>query len=279
MKRRAFTAVELVIVIGVLAALLAILLPVARRTRLASGLEASLSNVRTIMAATSAYMIDTGLPPMRGSRYSSGTMSGWDTWCLGGKNSSTYWNTAIGGLFTESAYSRPLNAYLDGSRIPRPPGYVNAGSGANWPGHPGTWTLQTGTPTAAQQALQIPVFKSPGDVATRQRNWPNVTPGVTCYDDVGTSYLVNMKWWDQPGIPTNFTQRYTQGCERIALPTISPRYVLVHDQTGDMVANGIATVGEFGKQNASVCGFIDGRAAYMEMVPGGFSGPGYTLVP
>ncbi|MFN0134121.1 MAG: hypothetical protein ACKVW3_16525 [Phycisphaerales bacterium] len=279
MIRRAFTAVELVIVLVVLVTIVAVLAPVASRSRNAAGLEMSLMNIRTIVAANTAYTIDTTWPAMRGASYTNGSMNGWDSWCYGGKNASVYWQTSFSGLFDESAYSRPLNGYLYGGRIPVPSGYLNTGSGASWPGQPGNWNFRHGTPTAAQRLLQIPVFKSPGDVATIQRNWPNPTPGVTCYDDVGTSYMLNMKWWDAPGQIGTFTQRYTVGCQRIAAATVSPNYVFIHDQTADRVANGIATVGEFGKQNASAVGYIDGRAAYIAITPSATSGPGYTFIP
>src|SRR5678815_4768172 len=169
-----------------------------------------------------------------------------------------------------------LNAYLYSGRIPTPPGYVNTGSGS-------TWTFVHGTATAQQRLLEIPAFKSPGDVASIQQNWPAPNPAISSYNDVGTSYHANMKWWDTPGLPPGFSQRYEAGLVRInqAFAGANPNYVYMHDQTADRVANGSPStmiIGEFGKVNASMMGFADGRVDYPAVVPGALSGPGYTFL-
>jgi prepilin-type N-terminal cleavage/methylation domain-containing protein len=279
-KRRGFTLIETVVALAMIVGLLVVLLPMGKSVRNADGMRDSILNVQQILIARAMYSEDhADQIPMRGSRYQNGQLSGWDTWHFGGKNPSSIWRELYGGVFDESAYSRPLNAYLrtDGSRIPKPVGYLNTGSGS-------TWNFLPGNATNPQRAsLKIPVFKSPGDVATRQRNWPNPTPGVSCYDDVGTSYLLNMKWWDQPGLPSQFTARFNEGVNRIRLIANNPSpntFVWVHDQIADLLVNsgpGAVIQGEFGGNNRSVLGFIDGRADYMQVTPGVSSGTGYTF--
>ncbi len=276
--RRAFTISELVVLIVLLA--LVLLLPGLMKQRWnGAGLDVSMNNVRQILAATAHYRLDNaGRVPMRGCGYSQGMITGgWDTWSSFGKNCSLYWQS---GPFDESAYGRPLNTYLPGHpRIQRPAGYINTGSGS-------TWTFNDGTPTTQERAsLQIPVCKSPGDVGTRQRTWPILFAGVSAYNDVGTSYFTNMKWWDQPGWPSNFTQRFNAGTDRIR--TLQPNdverpFAWIHDQVADVVANtfgaGFQMKGEFGGVNKSVMGFLTGDADYLTVTPFAGTGTGYTFL-
>ena len=276
--RKAYALVEVFAAIIVLGLLLAVLVPMARRTRTGDGLSMSTQNVGTIMAATHMYQADhAGGAPMRACGYSNGQITGgWDTWNFGGKNCSAFWSTSSGGIFDEPAYARPLNPYLYPARLRRPVGYINSGSGS-------TWSLSHGHPTAADRAIvQIAVFHSPGDVSSRQRNWPTPDPSISGYDDIGTSYVQNMKWWDDPSLGgLSFTARYAEGSRRIglALAGANPNFVFVHDQTADAVSNGIQGMGEFGKQNYSVVGWADGRAGHIRIVPGALQGPDYTFIP
>jgi hypothetical protein len=269
--------IELAMVLAVAVLLMAMLLPAARRARTNSGLGQSVSNLQQIMVAAIMYHFDhAGQAPMHASRYSNGQLSAWDTWSNGGKNCDVYWMQSQP-LFDDSAYSRPLNAYLQNVRIPRPPNYVNTGSGS-------TWTFNSGTPTAAQRAgLQIGVFQSPGDHLTRERQWPTANTTISLYNDVGCSYITNMAWWGQPGYPPSFTAMYNEGTRRVGLAFdgANPNYVFMGDGNLDYIPyNAQYTApGEFGKANASVCGFVDGRVIYLGLTPGAVTGPGYTLLP
>jgi type II secretory pathway pseudopilin PulG len=272
---RGFALVELAMTVAVMALLSLLMLPVMKQRWNADGQSISINNVRQLVAASAQYRLDhVERTPMRGGSYNNGNLMGWDTWNFAGKNASTFWQ---GGQFDEHAHWRFLNPYIQGVPAPVPTGFVNTGSGA-------TWTFQQGTLTAAQRAgFGVKVCRSPGDVGTRQRNWPNQTPGVSSYDDVGTSYHQNMKWWDQPGAPSGFTQRFNAGSEGMrTLPGShwyrSPsNFVWIHDQTADVAANNHAVTGEFGGENMSVAGFLDGRAGYIQIALGTASGPGYTL--
>jgi hypothetical protein len=274
MRRSGVALFECVLSVVVVMAMLACLLPMARRSRLADGQSDSINNVRTILAAEAAFRVDRNQIPMRGCAYNNGALNGWDTWSFGGKDCRSFWQAGFSGLFDESAYSRPLNPYLyPDLGLAVPAGYLNQNPWApNWnfrPGHPGT---------QERDQLQLPVFRSPGDTTTHQPNWPQGTPGISTYDDVGSSYLLNLKWWELPGLPGDFTAHFNEGVRRIR-DTAGPNYVWAHDSIADLVANGINAQGEFGGQNMSVLGFIDGRAEYREVVLNAMSGPGYTFDP
>ncbi|MCC6661734.1 MAG: hypothetical protein IT437_12710 [Phycisphaerales bacterium] len=278
-SRRGFARTEFLSILVVVLVVAAVLLPLAQRRQQYSSLQQSRLNLRAIIAAQWSYRNDANdQPPMRGNNYTNGSMNGWDTWSIGGKNCSIFWQTLGNGIFDESAYSRPLNHYLTSEKIPVPSGYVNSGA---WP----NWTFRSGTPTPEDRlSLQIPVFRSPGDRSTRQRNWPNPTLGVSSYDDVGTSYHVNMAWWGQPGLPPDFNQKYNEGILRIKKQghIIEPQmYVWISDQVGatvpELPVGSPGMPGEFGGSNASVLGFLDGRAEYIQLTPGVKAGPNYRF--
>ena len=272
-NRRGFTLIELLVVIAIIALLIGILLPALGRARNAGRLAVSLNNCRQILIAQATYRFDKkDQIPMRGTGYAAGNMSGWDTWSYGGKNCDILWN---GSVFDETAYTKPLNSYVYPDIIlDVPTGYVNTGSGS-------TWNFNHGTPsTTDREKVQMPAFRSPGDRATYQGTvggvpYGTINPARSSYDDVGTSYHFNIKWWDQPGMPAGFTQRFNEGVRRTRLATeFDPtgKFVWIHDQTADVVANTSATgqgvMGEFGDKNKSVHAYLDGRVTYNLMKQG-----------
>lgn len=277
MYRRAFTAVELAAVLVTLLVVLLFAPALMKKQWNASGLKASLRNLHILLDVTAQYRAaNSDRVPMRGCGYQQGQITGgWDTWNFAGKNCSTFW---LGGPFDESAYSRALNAYLPHTNIPIPTGYVNTGSGA-------TWNFQDGTPSNLDRlTFQMKVCKSPGDVATRQRVWPNITPGVSCYDDVGTSYHINMDWWDHgSGWPSNFTQHFNAGTElirRIRGQDNARPFAWLTDQNAMIIASSqpnFTMQGEFGGTNMSTLGFLAGDADYMQITPNTGNGQGYTF--
>jgi hypothetical protein len=144
-------------------------------------------------------------------------------------------------------------------------------------------------------AIEMPAFKSPGDRTTAQRaSWPNPDPtaGVSSYDDVGTSYHLNMKWWDQiyqpgvmglptiPGISGNFDLSYREGVRRERLASEfdpSNKFVWLNDQTTDTMANsqiqGFKFLGEFCDWSKSVHGYLDGHVLYNKVYRGSLYDP------
>jgi prepilin-type N-terminal cleavage/methylation domain-containing protein len=287
--RRGFTLIELLVVIAIIALLIGILLPALGRARNAGRLAVSMNNCRQVLIGQATYRFDKkDLIPMRGTQYNAGTMNGWDTWSYGGKNCDKLWRTPYAGIFDESAFARPLNPYLYSEiSLDQPPGYVNTGSGSAWNFNHGNASDND------REKLQMSVYRSPGDRATYQGTteplfpYGVANPARSSYDDVGTSYHFNIKWWDQPGMPGNpaapgqppipgtFTQRFNEGVRRTRLASeFDPtnKFVWIHDQTADVVANtaptALGVMGEFGEKNKSVHAYLDGRVSYNLMQQG-----------
>jgi len=202
------------------ALLLALLIPAAGASRRISALDQSIRNCRDIGKASSQFMHDHRNEPPFKMSFNFGKISGWYTWSFGGKNCNDYWRDSFGGAFDEPAFSRPLNAYAyPDVDIPEPPGYDGTPENFN-----------EGNPLDEDRlSLQLPMFKSPRDRATRQRNWPRESQGISCYDDVGTSYLTNMRWWFQGDVqqwsswdPDRYpgSARWMEGMRRYARPRV-----------------------------------------------------------
>jgi prepilin-type N-terminal cleavage/methylation domain-containing protein len=281
---RGFTLIELLVVIAIIALLVGLILPSFGRARAVSRMSVSLNNCRQIMIATASYRHEQkDLMPMRMSYNAGGGWGGICTWSYGGKNTDSrspddvpaYWSTAYGGVFDEAAYTRPLNAYAHPEIvIDQPVGYQG------WSGSGNSLSLRRGTVSVNDRRnLQMPIFRSPGDRSTAQRNWPGRDARVSSYDDVGTSYHMNLRWlFALSGGNFVTWPAFNEGMRRMRLvESFDSRFVWVHDQTADVVANADWQLpanqrrdwmGEFGDKNRSVMAFIDGRAEYVLMKPG-----------
>ncbi len=284
-RRSGFTLIELLVVVAIIGLLVAILLPALAKARTVARLVASKSNCRQIAIGQFTYGSDfKERYPIRSSpgREANGpapTQAGWCSWMFGGKNANVYWQSYSGGLFDEPAGLRPVNAYV----------------------HPDINLSMSDTKAEIAQPgnrnfVELPAFRSPGDRVSYQRNWPNANLQISSYDDVGTSYHVNMKWWDgfyahyqsrspqRPGesIWAYWNRAVQEGSRRISLASnFDPtKFVWFHDQTSDVVANANPPrriMGEFGEINKSVMSFVDGHVDYIEVIPGQEVGPGYMF--
>jgi prepilin-type N-terminal cleavage/methylation domain-containing protein len=281
--RRGFTLIELLVVIAIIAILVAILLPALAQARKAARISISLANIKQIGTAGGAYKHDhrekyplvLSYSPPEGVIYpESASVGGWCTWSFGGKNCNAYWNGAMRRIFDAPARYRPLNAYM------YPDVVIDAPPAGQW--WPATAPERT--------ALELFGYKDPGDKWTYQRQWPNPTYTISSYDDVGTSYHFNVKWWDQiyPTPIPNFTRAFNFGTQRMALAdSFQPaRFVWIHDQFSDVICNNPSPTftlkNGYDDINKSVHGYVDGHAKYNTVYPGNnrvaFDNPVYTFV-
>ena len=179
--RHAFTLVELLVVIGIIALLIAILMPTLRKAWVAAQNAQCLSNLRQIGQATTMYRQDTGRIPWffflrnNGSQPVADNASGntlwWTAFGYGGKTT----HPVITAGYMEDA-SKPLNKYL----------YKDI--------YPESWT---GTRTAAEKRQPREVFRCPADDGTGMASHTGTPltylgPSVPSPHELyGTSYMSN----------------------------------------------------------------------------------------
>ena len=303
LRRRAFTLIELLVVIAIIALLVAILLPALKQARLAAWLTKSMSNCRQITIGAGTYREDykgympltltfqRGIVSPNAGNPSQGLI-GWATWQYGGKNCNTDFYTpfqgwynypGVGNGFDIEAADRPLNPYL----------YPNA-----------LWNAPTPPAMMTQNdpdrySEQAEVYHDPSDKESYQRaptfRTNPMSIQLSCYDDVGTSYQFNVKWWDQvdghfsnrAGL-TGFMRAFYFGCDRLRVSDgfFSSRLVWLNDQYSDVVANNVNSSfrlkNGFGDINKSVMGFMDGHVGYHKVNPGNtpasYTTPEYSFV-
>ncbi len=268
-RTRAFTLIELLVVIAIIALLISILLPALGRARLAGKLATSMSNQRQILTATNVYRTDSkGTPPFplnykRGGFKSatSGTLEGICTWSFGGKNCNTYWGNKP---FDIESADRPLNPYMYPDIKPWAPDAPalldkNAVDRVN---------------------LEMSGFRDPTDKVTHQRAWPAPTYGISCYDDVGSSYQSNLKWLftDEVGKYWNGgqpVQAWELGMKyfRLGDTFYSSHFVLYNDEYADIIINNtnpkFVAINGYGDRNKSILGFMDNHCSYEPILSGG----------
>jgi prepilin-type N-terminal cleavage/methylation domain-containing protein/prepilin-type processing-associated H-X9-DG protein len=272
--RRGFTLIELLVVIAIIALLIGILLPALGKARMSAWQAVSLSNLRQIMVAFETYRIDNnehvpGFSPTVNK--AAQTINSYCSWTFGGKDPAAYWQGGSGAVFDLAASGRPLNQYLYPD-FQYPPPFFEQNTPENY--------IQARTNRNARGQFEHEVFRSPGDKNTYQRGgWPNLTPGISSYDDVGTSYHTQLYWLQELEDLNNgnMSQAYFEGLSRLRQAgTFNPsKFVYVFDQTADIGASGDSrsisrfpngVMGEYGDMNKAVMAFFDGHAKYLPIV-------------
>jgi prepilin-type N-terminal cleavage/methylation domain-containing protein/prepilin-type processing-associated H-X9-DG protein len=176
--RRAFTLVELLVTVSIIALLIAILLPSLRRAREQAKVVACQANMASINKSLIAYFLDLDSIPILitfGKQdeddfgYCSWSYGGWT-----GKNKEYYSSYAHGKFYIPTP-DRPLSPYM----FPRSP---------------------------LTEQSELPVFRCPSDRQSWQGNQltfylkdqrliPLGETKYSAYDDVGTSFHINWFWW------------------------------------------------------------------------------------
>lgn len=139
--------------------------------------------------------------------------------------------------------------------------------------------------------IEAKAFKDPSDRLSHQQRWPNPnTDGLSSYDDVGTSYHWNAKWWDQiyPNPIGDFPKAFDFGMQRLAIADayVPSKFAWMNDQYADIIVNrpnpAARVKNGYDDINKSILGFLDGHAAYLTVFPGkakeSYSNDKYTFV-
>lgn len=286
--RAAFTLIELLVVIAIIALLIGILLPAISSARKRAWQAGSLSNLRQINAGVEMYRAaNKGYLPIT-TAYDRGTAPGptsgrfavWASWGYGGKNNDAWWATnSYAGLYDVEAADRPLNEYLTNDTFYAP-----------------IAPARLSEQDSHRKSQQLPVFKDPSDRESYQRTpystfYTDPQPvQISSYDDVGTSYHANFKWYAQvetiPNLP--IVRKVALGADRFRIgDAYQPaRLVWVNDQYADVTVNNrspsFQLKNSYGEINKAILGFLDGHAAYQVVTPGqlpeSFSNSRHTFV-
>ena len=270
--RAAFTLVEVLVVVAIIALLIGILIPALSRSREMSKELACLSNLRQLNIAGAAYAeANNDLYPIGPCYYQGGTKHFEDTtattgcvfdsWDYGGKTVSDYWKGSVAAYKTIA--QRALNPFATEEEL------IDSPKGRK----------------------ELPIYKCPSDPGTLQRGWfspPDYNdPRVTCYDDVGTSYQINVRWWfvaceidHVSPYGNNIAEwRKYKTMFRTASFAAPSRFAWLYDQNMDFVANTQNPhQGDHGGLNLACVGYMDGHAKYTQVEQGKPDTTEYTLL-
>ncbi|MFN3165496.1 MAG: type II secretion system protein [Phycisphaeraceae bacterium] len=275
-KPTGFTLIELLVVISIIALLIAILLPALGAARRSAQMAQSLSNLKQINTAANTFAADhhANLPEQivyRGNRNQA------CSWNYGGAFADPFW---AGELRDIAPSARPLNRYLYPGRL-HPPVTGSAGRDGR-PARPAS--------DAERVELDLPVYLDPRDGDTLQRApFGKPTPGVTGYQDVGTSYHSNFKWIyqlkAQAGTLVSDRMMHEAGSKRLRNQAgfDATRFVLYTDRVGDAIKEKYRAIGideiesAYGETNLAGLAFFDGHAAFETVEPETHDGENYTF--
>lgn len=262
--RAGFTLVELLVVVAVIAILIAVLFPALSGALTTAHRVASMNNMRQLTAGALAYTYDYGErwpvtpvalpPPGRQDPVL------FDSYVWGGKTSSDYWTNSAS---YHEVGERLLNSYL----------YPD---------------LDLVDPEGSR--LELDVFRCPADNDSYQRVYWRYRPPaqihpplpVSSYDDVGTSYHLNLNWWyesERPGESDLARWVRTERIFRRGGLGGPSKFVWMYDETMDVVAvHGSTIMGDHGEVNRAKAAYQDGHVAYVPVEPRAPSTMDYHLL-
>lgn len=257
-NRGGFTLIEMLVVISIIAVLVGLLLPTIGKAREMARLTECKSNLRQITQGAIAYVSDYDdtwpIVPWKITHFAQNPNFSqylFVSYNYGGKSTSDFWETRPGKSLVKD---RPLNKYLYPDTLLKDPDHPHV-------------------------RLEMPTYLCPSDIGTYQRSfWNNSAEfdtRISCYDDVGTSFHANIKWWyrDRQG-PANGSETHAQRWARLsralkrAWYTIPTKFVWNHDQATDyLLYHADSRLGDHGQINRSSMAFMDGHVDYVEVIP------------
>lgn len=253
----AFTLVELLVVIAVIAMLIGVLLPALASGRTAARLAVSMSNMRqiTIAAVTYSHAHADAWPviPLHDPKVVGPDVVEFNSWNWGGKTSDDYW-LSHGSINHITADKRALNPWVYPDLD-----FVQIGKGAR------------------KRNVELDIFKCPSDSGTFQRGFwgedPQRDMSISSYDDVGTSYHLNIKWWyasERSG--ESVAQRWLRTKPMFRRGGLGgpSMFAWCYDQVFDVVTHhsAVSREGDHGGMNRAKAAFMDGHVVYLTAEPG-----------
>lgn len=251
-NRRAFTLIELLLVVALISLLVSMLIPALSKVRERARLAVCLGNLRHITPAGYLYSeVNNGLWPII-PVLEVGNNIQFNSWHFGGKTSDNYWKNHYGGRNHHTILERPLNPFVLGGRV---------------------------SPDTPERRTEMPIFKCPSDIGTFQRRFwysdPPLDTSISSYDDVGTSYHMNVKWWH---VGRRSAARWAKLRHLFGRVRNAGQFVWLYDQKMDFMAHtGYTREGDHGGVNKAVAAFLDGSARYLDVEPDAVSTPDYIL--
>lgn len=270
--------------------------------------------MREITIAAREYAIDNNdrfpMSAARGGDIARGATA-YCSWMFGGATTHPYWarrraqwssplQDKTGGfnriptqLAFEAGYGRPhdlpgLNTYIY-------PELITYYEPAPRSSHP----LATSTTPAERKELEI--FNCPSDVSTFQRSFSQLSyrspeevrnTSISTYDDVGTSYQLNISWvismkqeYPFRSFPLapgeNYTEAiYEKGLDmfRAGSARVPNNFAWLKDEVADVITSyAWSMTGMHGGTNRTKLAFFDGSVRYLEVKPGELNTGTYSL--
>jgi prepilin-type N-terminal cleavage/methylation domain-containing protein len=155
--RRAFTLIELLAVVAIIALLIAILLPGLAAAREQGKIARCLANLHAILTANETYSaeFDGAAVPMVAQLEPNRWLRGPNV--FGGASSDDYWRTVADGIFYLPASARPMNRVMFSDPV--------------------------------DEGDELPVYRCPSDRFNFMRGWEDTS--LSAYEDFGVSYAMN----------------------------------------------------------------------------------------